>query len=48
MLLELEKMGLKTKYIENFDYQRYLKEGKHYVIDVYGPKAGKWYLERST
>lgn len=48
MLLELEKTGLKTKYIENFDYQRYLKEGEPYVLDVYGPEAGKWYLERSN
>jgi hypothetical protein len=48
MLLEIEKMGLKTKYIEHFDYQRYLKEGNAYVLAIYGPEAGKWYLEKSN
>ena len=48
MLLEIEKIGLRTKYIEKFDYKCFLEEGNSYVIEFYGSEAGSWYLQKSN
>lgn len=39
-LLWLKAQGLEVKNVEPFDYNRFVKEGGQYLIDVYGEEVG--------
>ena len=40
-LINLKKMGFDVVYMENFDYERFSKEGEKYLIVHYGKKVGE-------
>lgn len=45
---KLNELGLKTKYIEQFDYQQYYQLGDDYLIEFYGQQAGEWFMANSN
>jgi len=48
MYLELKKMRFDIKEISNFDYEKYYKEGKKYLQEIYTNEQTNWYLEKSN
>src|SRR5436190_24154795 len=48
IIVELERIGFKSKNIEIFDYQKYLELGDSYVLEVYGAEAGDYYINKSN
>ena len=45
---QLAKQGFDIKMIENFDYQRYEKEGESYLASFLRPEELRWQLEHSN
>src|SRR5581483_3299184 len=48
MVLQFKKLGLKTKFIEYFDYERYWKEGNDYISGIFSPEVAEYHLHRSN
>jgi len=48
MAAELQKLGLKTRIIEYFDYQRFLKEGDDYLYGILEPEVVEYFLKSSN
>jgi len=47
-LLWLKKNGFDVKYIETFDYDRFINEGGDYLTDQYGEEVGKKMIKYSN
>lgn len=47
-LLWLKNNEFDVHYIEAFDYERFIKEGGHYLIDEYGEQVGKEQIKHSN
>jgi len=48
MLIELQKLGLRVKCIEGFDYKNFYETGEPYVRSIYRPEAADYYLKHSN
>jgi hypothetical protein len=48
MLLELQKLGLKVKCIEGFNYQAFYRQGEEYVRQIYPEPTLRYYLQDSN
>jgi hypothetical protein len=47
-LLGIEKLGIRTKLIEPFDYQKFFDQGIDYLYTIYPKKLADWHKEKSN
>lgn len=46
-IVELNAMGLQTVHIGTFDYKKFHKDSKNYVLSFFSPEVAQWHLEKS-